>query len=170
MKTRKINKKVDVVLSFCFFFCMFYLYGQTTVNNIDCDYRIKKYKKEIIEYLVKDNQFGTEISREIKVSDYVGRIGIVKIMEIFPVVPEKNSILLVRFFSLSSHANNYWGILESNSKCLFYFNKTNNYEVDNYLQRYNLKTQKIILNYIKIFNEWDHPEAKENIIIDEIKD
>ena len=169
MKTKKINNKVNIVLSFGLFFCMFYLYGQTTANYVDRDYRIKKYHKEMIEYLIKDNQFGTQNAREIKVSEYVGKIGIVKIMEIFPVLPEKNNVLLVRFFSLSSHANNYWGILEANSKCLFYFNKSNNFEVDNYLQRYNVKTQKIILNYIKIFDEWDHPEAKENRIIDEIK-
>lgn len=90
-------------------------------------------------------------------------------MEIFPISPEKNNVLLVRFFSLSSHANNYWGTLETNSKFLFYFNKKNNLDVDKYLERYNLKTQKIILNYIKIFDEWDHPESKENQIIDEIK-
>ncbi|WP_343617888.1 hypothetical protein [Flavobacterium sp.] len=169
MKTRKINSKVNIILSFGLFFSMFYLYGQTKVNYVDRDYRIKKYQKDMIEYLIENNQFGTKSSRGIKVSEYVGKIGIVKIMEIFPISPEKNNILLVRFFSLSSHANNYWGILETNSKFLFYFNKKNNFEVDKYLERYNLKTQKIILNYIKIFDEWDQPESKENQIIDEIK-
>lgn len=69
MKTRKINNKVNIILCFGLFFSMFYLYGQTKVNYVDRDCRIKKYQKEMIEYLIENNQFGTKSSREIKVSE-----------------------------------------------------------------------------------------------------
>lgn len=165
MKTKKINNKTNLILSFALFFFMSILYGQK-VNYIDKDYRIKKYQKEMIKYLIEHNQFGTKKNNVIKINEYAGKIGIIKVMEIFPISPEKNNILLVRFFSLSSHASNYWGILEENSNYLFYFSQSNKSEIDNYLQKYNMKTQKIILDYAKIFDEWDHPEAKENQIID----
>jgi hypothetical protein len=142
-----------LIISISLFFLIFCVYGQKGYY-VDKDYRIKKYQKEMIKVLIDDQWLVKKENGEIIIKNYSGSMGITKCMEVFPVKPEKNNILLVRFYSLGSHALNYWGFLEKDKRYFFYYDVKNYNKTEEYLKKYDEKTQKILLDYIKIYTEW----------------
>jgi hypothetical protein len=158
---RNINSTLIITL----LFFLSNTYGQKGFY-VDKDYRIKKYQKEIVEVLIAEKWLEKKEKGEIIIDNYSGSIGVTKCIEVFPISPEKNNVLLVRFFSLGSHALNYWGILEENCKYLFYYDEKNNSKTENYLKKYNIKTQRILLDYIKIYTEWHNKNDSNPKVLD----
>jgi hypothetical protein len=166
MKTKNAMDKIKLIASLSFFFVISVIYSQEGFN-VDKDYRIKKYQKDMIKFLIDDNQFGTEeIKGAILIKNYSGSMGITKCIEVFPVEPKENKILLVRFFSFGTGAESYWGILEKDSKYLFYYNEKDISKIKNYLKKYDTKTQQILLDYVKIYTEWNGPNTHSPQVID----
>ena len=164
MKTKNVINRTKLLLSISiFFFVCITAYSQEGYY-VDKDYRIKKYQKEMIKFLVENKWLSKKEKSEIIVGNYSGNMGITKCIEVFPIKPEKNSVLLVRFYSLGSHAVNYWGLLEKDNKFFFYYDDKNLSKIEDYLKKYNERTQIIILSYVKIYNEWN--QFDENKIID----
>ncbi len=147
-----------------FFISSFNTYSQKGFG-VDKDYRIKKYQKEIIQFLIDYNQFGIK-KEALPIKHYQNAIGVKKCIDIFPNEKNKN-ILLVRFYSLGSGANNYWGILEKSNKYLFYYSEKDSGSLVTYLKKYDFKTQKIILEYLKTYTIWDGPNLHSPQIINE---
>lgn len=143
-----------LLLSISLFFFIFCVHSQKGYY-VDKDYRIKKYQKGMIQVLIDDHWLEKKEKGEIFLRNYFGSMGVTKCIEVFPVKPEKYNVLLVRFYSLGSHALNYWGFLEKDSKYFFYYDVKNNNITEEYLKRYDKKTQKILLDYIKIYTDWE---------------
>lgn len=154
--------KIKLISSFLLLIFSFNTYSQKGFS-VDKDYRIKKYQKEIIQFLIDDNQFGVR-KEALPIKNYLDKIGIKKCIEIF--LNDEN-ILLVRFYSLGSGANNYWGILKKSNKYLFYYNEKDFISLETYLKKHDFKTQKIILEYLKTYTIWDGPNLHSPHIIDE---
>lgn len=122
---------------------------------VDKDYRIKKYQSDMIKFLIEDKWLEKKENDKIIISNYSDSMGVTKCIEIFPVEPKKSKVLLVRFYSLGSHALNYWGLLENHNKFLFYYDEKHKIEIVESLKKYDDRTKKIILSSLKIYDEWD---------------
>ncbi|KAF2508031.1 hypothetical protein EYY60_18995 [Flavobacterium zhairuonense] len=154
--------------------CLFFLLSISTSAlysqkgfRVDKDYRIKKYQKEIIQFLIDHNQFGVnDIKAKSLIKKYSNNIGISKCIEVFSSKPER-SFLLVRFYSFGSGADNYWGILEKNNKHLFYYDEKDISSIAEYTKGYDIKNQKILLDYLKMYNDWSGPNLHSPQVIDE---
>ncbi|MTH14849.1 hypothetical protein [Flavobacterium sp. LC2016-01] len=145
-----------------------FIYSQKGFR-VDKDYRIKKYQEEMIQFLIDHNQFGTkDETKKSLIKKYSNAIGTTKCIEIFSNKSE-DSILLVRFYSLGSGADDYWGILEKNNKHLFYYNKKDIASVIDYIKKYDTKNQKILLDYLKIYTDWSGPNSHSPQVVDENK-
>lgn len=143
-------KKIVLIISL--FFLIHCVYSQKGYY-VDKEHRIKIYQKEMIKILIDDHWLEKKEKGKIKIKNYCEMMGVSKCIEVFPVPPSKNNVLLVRFYSLGSHALNYWGFLEKDSKYLFYYDVKNKNETEEYLKKYDQKTQMILLDYIKIYAE-----------------
>lgn len=159
--------RIKLILSLAFFIIGSILYSQKGFS-VDKDYRIKRYQKEMIQFLIDNNQFGvkTNTKETSLISNYSNVTGISKCIEVFQNQPEFD-ILLVRFYSFASGADNFWGILESNNKYLFYYNEKDLSELTDYLKKYDIKAQKILLDYLKIYTSWNGPNLHSPQIIEE---
>ncbi|WP_278034812.1 hypothetical protein [Flavobacterium nitratireducens] len=137
-----------------FFILLFVLISSVGFSQkgfyVQKDSRIKKYQKDMILFLIEDKLLEKKETGKIDVDNYSGSMGVAKYLEIFPVEPNRDKVLLVRFYSLGSHALSYWGLLENKSKFLFYFDEKNVKELECYLKRYDESTSKIILSTLKI--------------------
>ncbi|SFN61147.1 hypothetical protein SAMN05444143_1392 [Flavobacterium succinicans] len=161
--------KNKLALSVYLLFFVSFVYSQEGYR-VDKDYRIKKYQEEMISFLINENQFGTEIKKKTKlIKDYSNLMSIQKCLEVFLVEPKENQILLVLFYSFGSGANKYWGILEKDNKYFFYYDEKDKFQIEAYLKKYDIKTQKIILDYVKIYTDWDGPNLHNPQIIEEHK-
>ena len=160
--------KTKLILRFFIFLFISFTYGQKGFR-VDKDYRIKKYQKEMIQFLIDHNQFGKDIkTRNSLVKNYSNLIGITKCIEVFNSEP-KFEVLLVRFYSFGSGADDFWGILEKDNNYLFYFNEKDISPTVDYLKKYDLKTQKILFDYLKIYKDWSGPNLHSPQIIEENK-
>ena len=63
--------------------------------------------------------------------------------------------MLVRFYSLGSHALNYWGLLENKNKFLFYYDEKHKTEIEEFSKKYDERTKNIILSSLKIYDDWN---------------
>lgn len=151
MKRKNNTQKLNLILIIFIFLIITTSYGQKGFD-VDKDYRIEKYQIEMIKYLIDNNWLEKQEKGKIIISNYSSSIGIRKYIEVFPT--EKNKILIVRFYSLGSHALNYWGILEKESYLFFYYDEKHEVEIAEKLKKYDEKTSRIILSSIKIFDEW----------------
>lgn len=155
-------------LFFLLFISTLPIYSQKGFR-VDKDYRIKKYQKEIIQFLIDHNQLGVDDkTSKLLIRKYSNNIGISKCIEVFSSKPEK-SVLLVRFYSFGSGADNYWGILEKNNKYLFYYNEKDISSIVEYTKEYDIKNQKTLLDYLKMYNDWSGPNLHSPQVIDESK-
>lgn len=159
-------RNINSILIINLLFFVSSIYGQKGFY-VDKDYRIEKYQKEIIKVLIDGQWLEKKEKGEIIIKNYSGSIGVTKCIEVFPIQPEKNNVLLVRFYSLGSHALNYWGILEKDSNYLFYYDEKDKSKIEDYLKKYDVKTQKILLDYVKIYTDWDEPNSHNPQLINE---
>ncbi len=158
--------KIKLIASICFFFFVSIIYSQEGFR-VDKDYRIKKYQKDMIKFLIGNNQFGAEDLKDIiLIKNYSGNMGVTKGIEVFSDEPKRNKVLLVRFYSFGTGAENYWGILEKDYKYFFYYDQKNTLKIENYLKKYDVKTQKILLDYVKIYTEWNGSNTHSPQVID----
>ncbi len=158
--------KIKLILIFSFLISSPVLYSQNRLK-VDKDYRIKKYQKEMIQFLIDHNQFGVKNEKENSlIKQYSNAVGITKCIEVFQTESNKN-ILLVRFYSFGSGADNFWGILENDNRYLFYYNEKVISETSDYLKKYDVKTQKTLLDYLKIYTDWNGPNFHSPQIIEE---
>ncbi|TRX37573.1 hypothetical protein [Flavobacterium restrictum] len=156
--------KIKSILIITFTLFISNIYGQEGFN-VDKDNRIKKHQKDIIKFLIDNNEFRERAKKEIIISDYSGNMGVTKCMEIFNIEPQNKKVLLVRFYSFRTGAESYWGILEKNSKYFFYYDQKDTSKIDNYLKKYDLQTQKIVLDYVKIYTELAGPNTHSSQVI-----
>jgi hypothetical protein len=156
MKRKKNRYRTKLILKIFIFLFISTSYGQKGFY-VDKDYRIKKYQSDMIKFLIDDKWLEKKEIGEIIISNYSGSLGVSKCIEIFPVEPQKTKVLLVRFYSLGSHALNYWGLLEDDNKFLFYYDEKNKTEIEVLLKKYDDRTKKIILNTLKIYDDWNKP-------------
>lgn len=133
---------------------------------VDKDYRIKKYQKEMIKILIDNQWLEKKEKGEIIIKNYTGNMGVTKCIEVFPINLKKNKVLLVRFYAFGSGAESYWGILEKDSKLLFYYDEKYLSKMNDYMKKYDVNTQKIILDYVKNYIEWAGPNLHNPQIID----
>ncbi|OAE90463.1 hypothetical protein FPG87_13060 [Flavobacterium psychrophilum] len=157
MKTKNVINDMKIFINIFIFLFFTAIYSQEGAY-VDKDYRIKIYQKEMIKVLIDKQWFKKEEKGEIIVKNYSGSMGVTKCIEVFPIKPEKNKILLVRFYSLGTHSLNYWGFLETDSKFFFYYDDKSVPKIEEYLKKYDEKTRKILLDYVKIFKEWNKEE------------
>lgn len=151
MKRKNNIQKLNLIFTIFIFLFITTVYGQKGFD-VDKEYRIEKYQIEMIKYLIDNNWLEKQEKGKIIISNYSSSIGIRKYLEIFPT--EQNKVLIVRFYSLGSHALNYWGILEKDNYLFFYYDEKNEIEIAEKLKKYDEKTTRIILSSIKIFDEW----------------
>jgi len=151
MKRKDNTQKKNIIFTMFIFLIMTMSYGQKEFD-VDKDFRIEKYQSEMIKYLIENNWLEKQEKGEIIISNYSSSMGIRKYIEVFPI--GQNKVLLVRFYSLGSHALNYWGILEKDNSLFFYYDEKHEIEVVEKLKKYDENTKKIILSSIKIFDEW----------------
>lgn len=154
MRREKMRQRTKLILEIFIFLYISVSYGQKGFY-VDKDYRIKKYQSDMIKFLIDDKWLEKKEKGEIIISNYSGSMGATKCLEIFPIEPKKTKVLLVRFYSLGSHALNYWGLLENDSKFLFYYDEKHKTEIEESLKKYDDRTKKIILSSLKIYDDWD---------------
>ncbi|RTZ06097.1 hypothetical protein EKM05_12665 [Flavobacterium sp. GSP27] len=159
-------RNINSILIINLLFFVSSIYGQKGFY-VDKDYRIEKYQKEIIKVLIDGQWLEKKEKGEIIIKNYSGSMGVIKCIEVFPIQLEKNNVLLVRFYSLGSHALNYWGILEKDCNYLFYYDEKDKSKIEDYLKKYDVKTQKILLDYVKIYTDWYAPNLQNLQLINE---
>lgn len=153
MKPKNVMNKIKLILSFLLFFLISCGYCQEG-HYVDKDYRIKKYQKEMIKVLIDNKWFEKREKGDVIIKNYSGDMGVTKCIEVFSIEPQNNNILLVRFYSLGTHAINYWGFIAKNCSYFFYYDNKNKTKIEEYMKKYDEKTQKILLDYVKIYTEW----------------
>lgn len=151
MKRKDNTQKLNLIFTIFIFIIITTSYGQKGFD-VDKDFRIEKYQSEMIKYLIDNSWLEKQEKGKIIISNYSSSMGIRKYIEVFPT--GQNKVLLVRFYSLGSHALNYWGILEKDNSLFFYYDEKHEIEIAEKLKKYDEKTIKIILSSIKIFDEW----------------
>lgn len=154
MKRKKIKQRVKLILEIFIFLSISASYSQKGFY-VDKDSRIKKYQSDMITFLIENKWLQKKEKGEIIISNYSGSMGVTKCLEIFPIEPKNNKVLLVRFYSLGSHALNYWGLLENDNKFFFYYDEKHKSEIEESLKKYDDRTKNIILSSMKIYYEWD---------------
>ncbi|GEL11173.1 hypothetical protein SAMN05192550_1985 [Flavobacterium glycines] len=159
-------RNINSILVITLLFFVASIYGQKGFY-VDKDYRIEKYQKEIIKVLIDGQWLEKKEKGEIIINNYSGSMGVTKCIEVFATQPKKDNVLLVRFYSLGSHALNYWGILEKESNYLFYYDEKDKSKIEDYLKKYDVKTQKILLDYVKIYTDWNEPNLPNSQPINE---
>lgn len=157
MKTKNVMDKIKLASKIFILLFISVSYSQQGYY-VEKDSRIKKYQKEIIQYLIDNKSLNKKEKGEIIISNYSGSIGITKFIEVFPLEPNKTKVLLVRFYSLATHSLNYWGLLDINNKFLFYYDENHKTEISDYLKKYDENTRNIILSSLKIYYDWDNVE------------
>lgn len=151
MNRKDNTQKLNLILIIFIFLIVSTSYGQKGLD-VDKDSRIEKYQSEMIKYLIENSWLEKQEKGKIIISNYSSSMGIKKYVEIFQT--GQNTVLLVRFYSLGSHAINYWGILEKDHSLFFYYDEKKEIELSEKLKKYDEKTKKNILSSIRIFNEW----------------
>jgi hypothetical protein len=113
---------------------------------LDRDYRIAKYEKDIILYLIKEKQV-MDIKTPFNIEDYKSQIRVWKCLEIYSNDTTKN-LLLIGFSTSADHSDRFWGVLTSKSKYFFYdIDDTTEAELSMFKKTYNPVTAATILFY-----------------------
>ena len=86
-------------------------------NFVAKDYRIDKFEKDIIVYLIKNKQV-LNVKTPFKVEDYKLQIVVSKQLEFFSDTFDKN-LLLIKFSTSADHGDIFWGLLSNEEKCFF---------------------------------------------------
>ena len=147
---------MKTLLSFGIFFLCTSIYSQKGFY-VDKDERIEKYQKDMISFLIEKKDLKIN-GTEIDINNFSGSMQVLKCIEVYPFKKDSNSVLLVRFCRLGSHHELYWGILEKDNFNLFATSEISNPSTKEYLDKYDEKTRKILLNFIEIHNDWYYRE------------
>lgn len=82
------------------------------------DYRIAKFEKDIILYLIQEKQV-MDIKTPFNIEDYKFQVMAWKCLEVYADTSSKN-LLLIGFSTSADHGDKFWGILADGEKYFFY--------------------------------------------------
>lgn len=140
---RSIIKTFFVVSEICIL-CCFVQSSQAQVGLfVPKDERIAKFQKEILQYLVKQNQF-RGVNDEITIENYQDRMIVRRCIEIYS-DNSVNNILLIKFQANVDHCDKFWGVLTQKRSYLFYDFEDPQFQL--LTKEINLRNLKIIKNY-----------------------